>query len=452
MSETAPPVADGGHVLKPTYMAPLTINVLPLGRKFHYALRDQQGEQLLDAGVPITPRFLETLRSQNISTVWLHQDDAKDLLVEGAHGVPLSWQVPPRLSAQTPETQRLDRELAKPHSMEIVVSGPPFRDRFDRHGAEPHDIALVNRVLKQRDASISQLKNLLEGMKSIQEAQRTKVGTYGEIVQTYMGLMQADLDLVVSTTTMPRDREYLPRHALELSILSMAVAADMGFDDRNVLLVGMTGILHDVGMLMVPEDIRDAPRRISPNEYAQVMKHVIYSVDILAKITGVPNVVRMSAYQVHERHNGKGYPRGRKGDQIHPFARVLAVSDTYLALISPRPYQPAALPYAAMETMLHQTKEGFFDPVILRSLLNVLSLFPLGSYVIMSDGRAGRVIRTHPREYDRPVVEITCDIDGNPVPGGLTIDLAARRDTKVVQAIGAPAEDPRLAHRAAAKA
>src|SRR5208283_5410057 len=93
----------------------------------------------------------------------------------------------------------------------------------------------------------------------------------------------------------------------------------------------------------------------------------------------IPAAARMTAYQVHERCDGSGYPRGRTGGQITELSRVAAVADAFVALVSPRPYRPSMIPYYAMETMLKLVRRGLFDHRFVRALLETVSLFPLGS-------------------------------------------------------------------------
>jgi HD-GYP domain-containing protein (c-di-GMP phosphodiesterase class II) len=109
---------------------------------------------------------------------------------------------------------------------------------------------------------------------------------------------------------------------------------------------------------------------------------------------------------MHERTAGMGYPRQVPGSLIHPLAKIAGLADTYVALVSKRPYRPAMLPYLAMETILDLAKLGYFDRETVRLLLVTLSLYPLGSYVRLNDGRVAKVMRTGGEQYAQPVVQI----------------------------------------------
>jgi HD-GYP domain-containing protein (c-di-GMP phosphodiesterase class II) len=110
------------------------------------------------------------------------------------------------------------------------------------------------------------------------------------------------------------------------------------------------------------------------------------------------------------------------------------VADVFVALVSPRPHRPALMPYYATENVLHQ--RGLFDAHVVRALLHTVSLFPLGSYVALNDGRAARVIRANEAQYDRPVVEALSSETGAAAP--TVVDLSQRTDLRITKPLAGP--------------
>ena len=137
----------------------------------------------------------------------------------------------------------------------------------------------------------------------------------------------------------------------------------------------------------------------------------------------------MVAYQIHERCNGHGYPRRRQGDQIHELAKIAAVADVYVALVSPRPHRPALMPHHALRHILYGVKSGVFDRRAVRALVKTISLFPIGSYLQLQDGRVGRVLRSNPHAPARPVIEMWADDRWQAPP--TIVDLAVTPDAVV---------------------
>ena len=170
-------------------------------------------------------------------------------------------------------------------------------------------------------------------------------------------------------------------------------------------------------MLRVPDRVYAAERSLDEAEFERVAAHPLHTFDMMAEhLNAVPLASRMVAYQIHERCNGSGYPRGRRTGLIHEAAKVAAVADVYIALVSPRPHRPGLMPYYAVEHLLYGVRDGLFDSSTVRALLKTVSLFPIGSCVELSDGRVGRVLRSDPADYTRPVIETwrTGELDAPP--------------------------------------
>ena len=121
-----------------------------------------------------------------------------------------------------------------------------------------------------------------------------------------------------------------------------------------------------------------------------------------------------------------------KAERIHPLAKISAAAEAYVALVSPRPHRHAMLPYFAMKKMLEDVKAGLYDPTVIRALLHTVSLFPIGFFCELSDGRVAKVIRSNGPAYDQPIVEARQR--GNFSAEPEVVDLADE-DVKVVKPV-----------------
>jgi HD-GYP domain-containing protein (c-di-GMP phosphodiesterase class II) len=220
----------------------------------------------------------------------------------------------------------------------------------------------------------------------------------------------------------------------------MGLASEMGLTENEIRTIGLSGLLHDWGMTRIPAEIRNASRVLSRAEFAEVQKHPLYTLELLERVDGLPEDVPMICYQAHEQPNGRGYPRGRRDKEIHPGARILHVADAYCALTSRRPFRLPLTPYAAVECLVRNTRDRSFDPDAVRALLHVLSLFPIGSYVMLSDDSMGRVIRRNGNHFAKPIVQIVRRSDGTRIDPALppTIIDAAHDRRKIVRDLPTP--------------
>ncbi|MGN1341251.1 MAG: HD-GYP domain-containing protein [Oscillospiraceae bacterium] len=153
------------------------------------------------------------------------------------------------------------------------------------------------------------------------------------------------------------------KHVKRVSEYTRILCEALGMSDEEVWEVSSAAALHDVGKIMVPQDIINKPGKLTDEEFAIIKTHVQYGKKLLEKCQG--ELMQMSAdiaYHHHERYDGKGY-MGVKGEDINLYARCVSVADVFDALVSRRPYKKAWKPEEAREEILSQRGRQF-DPHI----------------------------------------------------------------------------------------
>ena len=151
---------------------------------------------------------------------------------------------------------------------------------------------------------------------------------------------------VLGLTVEARD-PYTAGHQQRTTILAEAIAREMSLPPEKIEGLHMAGLVHDVGKISIPAEILSKPTKLTPGEYALVKTHAKRGYEILKNVE-FPWPLAEIVYEHHERMDGSGYPRGLKGDEILMEARILSVSDTMEAMVSPRPYRPAQGPKTAL--------------------------------------------------------------------------------------------------------
>ena len=170
---------------------------------------------------------------------------------------------------------------------------------------------------------------------------------------------------------------YTSGHQQRMASLACAIAEEIGLDQDDVDGIRVAGTLHDIGKIAVPAEILAKPRKLNELEFGLVKMHPETSYEILREIEFQWPVAEM-VYEHHERYDGTGYPRGLKGDEILPEARVMAVADVLEAMISHRPYRPAH----ELEAALEEVESGsgtLYDPEVCDACLR---LFRERGYVL----------------------------------------------------------------------
>jgi HD-GYP domain-containing protein (c-di-GMP phosphodiesterase class II) len=251
-----------------------------------------------------------------------------------------------------------------------------------------------------------------------------------QVVSQHRRHLVEDFGAAVALAVQPLYDGYPVRHSVQSSLLSMAMGVDAGFTDEELRAIGLGSLVHDAGMLLVPSRLMgEAP--INDRDRRDLVRHPLFAAMALDGVAEVPAASRHVAAQIHERLDGSGYPHGLKDAAIHRLARYASVADAFLGMISPRPHRPAHEPYRAIEDILFAAHRGRFDSAAVRTLLRVVSLYPVGSCVWLSDGRMGRVVRSNPDAVDRPSI-VALDLEHDP-PKLEPINLALAPELKIVR-------------------
>jgi HD-GYP domain-containing protein (c-di-GMP phosphodiesterase class II) len=169
-------------------------------------------------------------------------------------------------------------------------------------------------------------------------------------------------------------------HSAMVSIMCGVIAGRINFSGMTQLEavreVAKCGLFHDVGKLRVPLAILNKPGKLTPEEFDEIKKHPGYGKVELSTLEAP--LVSIVAYQHHEKFDGSGYPKGKKGryetdkqNGIHVFSRICCIADVYSALIVKRCYKQAYTPEETIDIMMNQMS-GAFDPKLLQVFLTIL--------------------------------------------------------------------------------
>lgn len=405
-----------------------------VGCTLDYPIYDMQGVLLLlAAGAVVTPQLRTRLKDRRIGQVSISTADATAVSLDSS----LRDDGTAPLCFDTDElTQKLDA-LIDSGSMFLADSGTPARDKLVFHGCRAYDPESRFRLIDQHRATTGALDSMM-----IRASRGAQLDTHevATIAATYLTELTSDSDNVLTVASEACRGVSISTHCLQMSMLAMAIGMEYGLDAENVRLLGICGLVHDWGLTKVPAHLRECRRIPSDNEYLGVKEHPIYTLELLEAIVGIPKYVPLICCQVHERPNGTGYPRGRKGESIHKCARILNVADAFVHMTSPQSYRPPLMAYAAMECLLKMAASNAVDPDVVRALLKIQSLFPLGSLVALSDGSIGRVLRRNANDFSHPIVALVQDPWGNAIDSASPDVVVELTDEKlqIIQAIPNP--------------
>lgn len=218
-------------------------------------------------------------------------------------------------------------------------------------------------------------------------------------------LMRAITDndaIAVDISALKISDEYTFKHSVDVATMAMIVAKKYGLNDNDVYEIGISGLLHDVGKSKIPNEILNKAARLTDEEFAMMKQHSLFGYGILKEKKDLSNQIKLGVLQHHEKMNAKGYPMGVGADKINIFARIISVADIYDALVTERPYKKPFSPRDAIEMIMSMTEE--LDINVMRSFLESVILYPVGTDVELSTGEAARVVENKPQYVLRPKV------------------------------------------------
>ncbi len=361
--------------------------------------------KLLGAGVAITDDLIDRLSKRGITNVVVDEADLARLMAFQPAGVSTRVSTERKIGATTFQTHRsreLDAALIADDACILKPQGTPFNEQLPPPRTDAYDTEIMNQLVEHHLESVEQVGELQN--KIVNDSADPEL--LQQVMDDSLKKIVDDMDLFVCLGINPSMSSYPSQQSVNSSMLAVSMGIAMQWDRPTLLALGMGCLLHDIGMLRVKQYLHQSTRLLDENEFREITKHPILSIDSIQKSQiAIPAASNYVVYQMHERCNGTGYPRGQTADAIHPLAKIAAVADVYIALVSSRPHRQGMMPYAAIEYIIRNVSTGVFDAESVRCLLKTVSLFPIGSYVELTNGHVGRVIRANKETYDRPVVE-----------------------------------------------
>jgi putative nucleotidyltransferase with HDIG domain len=220
--------------------------------------------------------------------------------------------------------------------------------------------------------------------------------------------------------------EYLVQHSLRVCVLALALGRQLGLDDSDLQALGIGALLHDVGMVKLPDAVLKKPGPIDERERALLEQHVYWGVELLQQMPGVPIAALEVVAGHHERHDGTGYMNSAKGEEIGLFAAIGALTDCYDALTSERPYHARLSPQAALK-QLYAWRDRQFPNDLVERFIQCMGIYPIGSLVELNTGDIGVVVTVNRLQRLKPRVALVLRANYQPYPAGQIIDLATHR-------------------------
>lgn len=339
------------------------------------------------------------------------------------------------LRGQTPDDK--DSNKGKEAERNIPLVYPKVPSQNNKAPSCSDDYALVSHKLidavkengvdnseaarKVYDDAVSVVSGLLSASKSQEDLSAFAESIKAAIDSVYHQLLLGD-KILVNIYKPKLSEYYLPYHIVNTLTLSVATGLSMKFNKSRIDDLALAAIFSDTGIEEV-KDIVIKSRKLTEEEKCWVEAHLSKSLKFAERVLPLNDNVKEAIQMHHERVNGKGYPRALKQDAIVPYAKIIGLVDTYEAMTHKRNYLEEMSAHKAIRLLISSLRDAF-DTHVLRAFINKMSVYPIGSLVILESNEIARVVSVHPGSPLRPIVQIIRDTAGNSLEDGAIIDLS----------------------------
>jgi len=288
----------------------------------------------------------------------------------------------------------------------VYVSDGPIEDELEeeiKDTISPHT----------RINSTNKIKQSFDKFQSKVVMQKTSL-KYGDTGQDlYKGLQDISNDLIheillsKNTRVMMNDiktaSDYCYQHSINVAVLSLIIGTSLGLNSQSLQDLALGALLCDIGIQFVDESILSKKEELSKSELSTIQSHSTIGYEYLRDNTNFNAHVKSIVLQHHERMDGSGYPKGLKGDQIHPLAKIVMIADVYDAMTSDRPQRTGYNQHDTIEYIMAHAHNKF-DFETANFFARKIVPYPVGTYVKLTNSQKGVVTKNNPSHPLRPVV------------------------------------------------
>lgn len=212
-------------------------------------------------------------------------------------------------------------------------------------------------------------------------------------------------DALLSLCKIKNKDDYTFLHSVSIGALLISFARALELDRSIIQLLGVGGMLHDIGKMKVPDEVLNKPGKLTEEEFQLMKSHVVHSRAILEATPGITQVSIDVAAQHHERFDGSGYPLGLKGSEMSVYGQMASIVDVYDAITSDRCYHKGMEPTVALRKMFEWSK-FHFNPELVHAFVRTIGIYPVGTLVMLESGKIGIVVEQREKNLALPLVRI----------------------------------------------
>lgn len=316
------------------------------------------------------------------------------------------------------ETQKINHELNNIPEQTAMLHPSLSPESLDNPSVSlDEELKQASLLKKQAYAAFQQIHELVKNHQSITRQDLEPI--VDETINSLLRNSQALLTLL----HLKRFEEKIFSHSFSVMSLTLTLAIKEGFEQKDLAVLGLAALLHDIGWAQLPLNLFGKSKPYSKNELIVVQQHLQIADLIMGKSNTIPVQVKNLMSQHHERLDGSGYPHGIKEDQQNRLSRLLSIADYYDELVHGLLDRPGLIPSEALRVLYKDAHQKKLDGSLVEVLIKMLGIYPLTSVVELNSGEKGVVVEIHREKPLVPKIKIIYNAEGNALMSPLIVDL-----------------------------
>ncbi len=242
-------------------------------------------------------------------------------------------------------------------------------------------------------------------IESIKLDKALKIENIGATTDALVDSVFRNQDALTCLTRIQSKDSFLLEHSLNSSILMSVFAKHLAFDKRLIQELTLGAFLHDIGKVLIPNEILHKRSSLTDKELKIYNSHVAVGLKLLEDCPEISHIAMRMVREHHERLDGSGFPQGLKGNEISKYGRMIAIVDTYDRLTCERPYKKSIYPISAFKTLIAESP-SLYDEELVEKFIQCLGVYPVGTLVKLNSGKLGLISKLNPQKPLRPYVKV----------------------------------------------
>ncbi len=355
--------------------------------------------------------------------------------------------------------QALTRPLAGPEEVsDLKQSLLKFRDQaLELLDPRTHSDSLASEADLRVDRRTFGLQAYAKAVVSVREVVNT-LRAGGDIARVPLNVTRIVQDLVDIGTErinflmklgwIKQASDYESNHAANTCVLALVIGRALHIERLELVNLGLSALFADLGFAMLQPELISHEHELSPQELAEVQQSMLHQVKTIFRSDQVSDAMMTRVIVAYEHHMAFEDPS--RAQPLHPFSRIVAVADAFDALTTRRPWREGYAADEALKVLMSEAGSRF-DPVVVKTLINLMGLYPIGSPVRLASGEIATVYHNSndPGMFEVPWVRVIVDAEGQRIRRTVIRNLANTEGpggtvTELLSADAVPGVDPAM--------